>query len=204
MLFQCCLDYIHDNCEGGRTERYKFHCHALLAANTYESLTSTCNELEGQLTWFDTWQEYEALTGRLWYYDQSQFNGHLYTGQCFWIWPLSCQRTCISFSADLYGKRSFMNVTKYFTHDIRHATLRWSSGTNTCKRRRNVQIAATGCQLLHLSRCLRLRGESSAFPMDATVRVLAGAFQLLWHNEHIGAVRWEHGTTSLRMLRHRE
>ena len=79
-MMYVCTDYIHDNCEGGRTERLNFHCHVLLKPDTYRNLRSTCDAMRGQLTWFDTWQEHEALMGRLWYYNQAAFNDHLYTG----------------------------------------------------------------------------------------------------------------------------
>ena len=88
-------DYIHDNCEDGRNERYFFHCHVMLAANTFASLTSTCDEMGGQLTWFDTTQENDHLMGRVRSYRTADLQGHLYTGK---VSPGTCtvhiRRTC--------------------------------------------------------------------------------------------------------------
>ena len=73
-------DYIHDNCDHGKTERYNLYCNLMLAPNTYDELQSTCDELGGQLTWFDTMQEFSVLTGRFSAYHPDPFNGFLYTG----------------------------------------------------------------------------------------------------------------------------
>ena len=72
-------DYIHDNCEGGRVERFNLYCSAALARDNFNSLTTLCDEMGGQLTWFDTLQEHTALMERLVYY-QSEFNDYLMTG----------------------------------------------------------------------------------------------------------------------------
>ena len=77
------LDYIHDNCEGGRNERFHFHCNIMLAADTFYNLTSKCNEMDGQLTWFDTTDEYNRLMNRVRYYDLAASNSHLYTGELY-------------------------------------------------------------------------------------------------------------------------
>lgn len=61
-------------------ERFNFYCNILLAANDPYELKSTCDEMGGELTWFDTSREFNALMNRLQYYDHSDFNGHLYSG----------------------------------------------------------------------------------------------------------------------------
>ena len=73
-------DYIHDNCEGGRNERFHFHCHVMLAPASYDSLKSTCDDMGGQLTWFDTRREYTQVMNRVRHYRRTDFNDHLYTG----------------------------------------------------------------------------------------------------------------------------
>ena len=83
IIFFLLLDYIHDNCEGGRNERFHFHCNIMLAADTFYNLTSKCNEMDGQLTWFDTTDEYNRLMNRVRYYDLAASNSHLYTGELY-------------------------------------------------------------------------------------------------------------------------
>lgn len=58
-------------------------CNVLLQPSNFPDLQATCHEIGGQLTWFDTTQEFDVLTGRLWDYHDSPFNDRLYTGRYF-------------------------------------------------------------------------------------------------------------------------
>ena len=79
-------DYIHDNCELGKTERFNLFCNLLLAPDTYDRLYDICDELGGQLSWFESTQEFDHLSHRLWEYHPLDFNGRLWTGRiALWL-----------------------------------------------------------------------------------------------------------------------
>ena len=73
-------DTPHDNCIGGRTDRFNFYCNLMLEPAPFENQTRVCDEIGGQLTWFDTLQEFETLADRFYYYISDYFNNGVYTG----------------------------------------------------------------------------------------------------------------------------
>ena len=62
------------------TERFNQYCSAAMTRDNLDDLTSHCNLWGGHLIWFDTVQEFFALTNRLSNYDLDDFNGYLFTG----------------------------------------------------------------------------------------------------------------------------
>ena len=60
-------------------ERFNMYCSAALRYNSFDNLVSICNEMDGQLAWFDTTQEFTALMGRLSNYTDD-FDGYITTG----------------------------------------------------------------------------------------------------------------------------
>lgn len=75
------LDYIDDNCLSGKTERFNKYCNLMLDPMPFDVLNATCHELDGQLTWFETTQEFNHLIDRVFEYHPDDFNGHLWTGK---------------------------------------------------------------------------------------------------------------------------
>ena len=53
----------------------------MLRPNVFSQLAATCDEMGGQLAWFDTTQELDLLTQRFPEYRDDGFNGQLYTGR---------------------------------------------------------------------------------------------------------------------------
>lgn len=51
----------------------------MLAQNTFAQQNATCNEMGGQLAWFDTTDEYDTLTDSIRSYSLP-FGTHLFTG----------------------------------------------------------------------------------------------------------------------------
>ena len=55
----------------------------MLRPNVFSQLAATCDEMGGQLAWFDSTQELDILTQRFSGYRENGFNGQLYTGPVF-------------------------------------------------------------------------------------------------------------------------
>ena len=80
---QCCharcvhltaTDYIEDNCDGGRLDRYNEYCNVMLALDSYDNLNATCVDMGGRLMWFDTLRERNYLMDRASLYYNSESN----------------------------------------------------------------------------------------------------------------------------------
>ena len=63
-------------------ERFNLYCNAALRANTFDNLQSICDAMDGNLTWFDTQQELNALMPRFDYYDHETdpYDAQIHTG----------------------------------------------------------------------------------------------------------------------------
>ena len=57
------------------------YCNVMLQPNVFDDLQATCDEMEGHLMWFDTTQEFDALSERFWEYREDGFNDRLFTGK---------------------------------------------------------------------------------------------------------------------------
>ena len=74
-------DYVYDNCEAGKGVRFGLFCHYLIGGNYFSDLKSFCNDINGQLGWFESTQEYEEVINETSYHlSDDGRNGHFYTG----------------------------------------------------------------------------------------------------------------------------
>ena len=53
----------------------------MLAPSDYFSLQNTCDGLGGELTWFETTQEFDILSEQFHHYVPDEFHDFLYTSQ---------------------------------------------------------------------------------------------------------------------------
>ena len=75
-------DYIYDNCDGGRTEYYGLFCNLLIMGSYYADLNSTCTELGGRLTWFDSsLEKNELMSVAGTQYTDHNLNDFYYSGE---------------------------------------------------------------------------------------------------------------------------
>lgn len=81
LLLSDLIDTPHDNCDGGRTDRFNFYCNLMLKPDSFENLTRVCDGIGGQLMWFDTLQEFDILSNRFGEYVSDYFLNGLYTGK---------------------------------------------------------------------------------------------------------------------------